>query len=93
MRFLSCVAFVTVPKAVRLESVTVARVECRARCRQYVVSLTEAEELGSREVEIESKKFLIEIKANDQGKFVKILEVGCPTVGGGGRWWCVCTQS
>ena len=37
---------------------------------------TETEELGSRELEIESKKFLIEIKANDQGKFVKILEVG-----------------
>ena len=36
----------------------------------------EAEELGSREVEIESKKFLIEVKANDQGRFVKILEVG-----------------
>lgn len=36
---------------------------------------TEAEELGSREVEIEAKRFLIEIKANDQGKFVKILEV------------------
>ena len=36
---------------------------------------TETEELGSRELEIESKKFLIEIKANDQGKFVKILEV------------------
>lgn len=38
-------------------------------------ALAEAEELGSKEVEIESKKFLIEVKANDQGKFVKILEV------------------
>ena len=39
---------------------------------------TEAEELGSREVEIESKKFVIEVKANDQGRFVKIMEVGGP---------------
>ena len=36
---------------------------------------TEAEELGSKEVEIESKKFLVEVKSNEQGKFVKILEV------------------
>lgn len=42
----------------------------------------EAEELVSREVQIESKKFLIEIKANDQGKFVKILEVGYIQLGG-----------
>ena len=34
-----------------------------------------AEELGSKELEIESKKFLVEVKVNDQGKFVKILEV------------------
>ena len=36
---------------------------------------TEAEELGSKELEIESKKFLVEVKSNEQGKFVKILEV------------------
>ena len=36
---------------------------------------TEAEELGSREVEIETKKFVIEVKSNDQGRFVKIVEV------------------
>ena len=35
----------------------------------------EAEELGSREIEIESKTFIIEVKSNDQGRFVKILEV------------------
>lgn len=35
----------------------------------------EAEELGSREIEIENKVFVIEVKANDQGHFVKILEV------------------
>lgn len=52
------------------------------------MSLAEAEELGSREVEIESKKFLIEIKANDQGKFVKILEVGYTSV-----WEVVCLHS
>ena len=34
----------------------------------------EAEELGSRTLEIENKKFIIEVKANDQGRFVKILE-------------------
>ena len=34
-----------------------------------------SEELGSKELEIESKKFLMEVKVNDQGKFVKILEV------------------
>lgn len=40
-----------------------------------VVLLAEAEELGSREIEIESKTFIIEVKSNDQGRFVKILEV------------------
>jgi len=35
----------------------------------------EAEELGSREIEIENKVFVIEVKANDQGHFVKILEM------------------
>lgn len=31
--------------------------------------------MGSREIEVENKKFVIEVKANDQGRFVKILEV------------------
>ena len=36
-------------------------------------------------MEIETKKFVIEVKANDQGRFVKILEVrrggSCPSHG------------
>ena len=40
-----------------------------------VALFAEAEELGSREIEIESKTFIIEVKSNDQGRFVKILEV------------------
>ena len=40
-----------------------------------LVLFAEAEELGSREIEIESKTFIIEVKSNDQGRFVKILEV------------------
>ena len=41
----------------------------------FLLTSTEAEELGSREIEIENKVFVIEVKANDQGHFVKILEV------------------
>lgn len=36
---------------------------------------TEAEELGSKELELGEKLITIEIKSNEQGKFVKILEV------------------
>lgn len=43
--------------------------------RVCVALFAEAEELGSREIEIESKTFIIEVKSNDQGRFVKILEV------------------
>lgn len=42
-------------------------------------SLAEAEELGSKELELEDKKILIEVKMNDQGKFVKIIEVRVTT--------------
>ena len=35
----------------------------------------EVEELGSKELELGDKTITIEIKANEQGKFVKILEV------------------
>ena len=35
----------------------------------------EAEELGSDELELEGKKIVIELKANDQGKFLKVLEI------------------
>ena len=36
---------------------------------------TEVEELGNKELELGDKTIIIEIKANEQGKFVKILEV------------------
>lgn len=36
---------------------------------------SEVEELGSKELELGDKSIIIEIKANEQGKFVKILEV------------------
>ena len=35
----------------------------------------EVEELGNKELELGDKTIIIEIKANEQGKFVKILEV------------------
>ena len=39
------------------------------------LSFSEVEELGSKELELGDKSIIIEIKANEQGKFVKILEV------------------
>ena len=36
----------------------------------------ESEELGTRELDLGEKKYYIDIKANDQGKFIKIVEVG-----------------
>ena len=36
---------------------------------------SEAEELGSRELDIGSKKIFIDLRLNDQGKFVRIVEV------------------
>ena len=38
-------------------------------------SATEVEELGAKELELGEKTVTIEIKSNEQGKFVKILEV------------------
>lgn len=40
-----------------------------------VLFLSEAEELGSRELDIGSKKIYIDLRLNDQGKFVRIVEV------------------
>ena len=34
----------------------------------------DTEDLGSREIDVENKKLLIEVKSNEQGKFVKITE-------------------
>ena len=44
--------------------------------RVFPLSLSaEVEELGNKELELGDKTIIIEIKANEQGKFVKILEV------------------
>lgn len=40
----------------------------------------EANTLETRELTFEEKKLVIEMKANDQGKFVKIMEVSCSGV-------------
>ena len=41
---------------------------------------SEAEELGSRELDIGSKKIFIDLRLNDQGKFVRIVEAStCPS--------------
>ena len=34
----------------------------------------ENEELETRELDLDTKKIIIEVKSNEQGKFVKILE-------------------
>ena len=34
----------------------------------------EAEEIASEELDLEGKKILIDLKSNDQGKFMKIIE-------------------
>lgn len=41
----------------------------------FPVVFPEAEELGSRELDIGSKKIFIDLRMNDQGKFVRIVEV------------------
>ena len=41
----------------------------------FVLFSSEAEELGSRELDIGSKKIYIDLRLNDQGKFVRIVEV------------------
>lgn len=35
---------------------------------------TEAEDIASEELDLEGKRIMIELKSNDQGKFVKIIE-------------------
>lgn len=42
--------------------------------RQQQQDYPEVEELGNKELELGDKTIIIEIKANEQGKFVKILE-------------------
>ena len=41
----------------------------------FVLFPSEAEELGSRELDIGNKKIYIDLRLNDQGKFVRIVEV------------------
>lgn len=38
-------------------------------------SVAESEEIGSEKLELEGKTITIELKSNDQGKFVKITEL------------------
>lgn len=42
---------------------------------RFVLFSSEAEELGSRELDIGNKKIYIDLRLNDQGKFVRIVEV------------------
>ena len=43
--------------------------------RGRVIFLALVEDLDSREIETESKKILISVKSNDQGRFFKLVEV------------------
>lgn len=43
--------------------------------RGWVIFVALVEDLDSREIETESKKILISVKSNDQGRFFKLVEV------------------
>lgn len=40
----------------------------------FTILCTEAEDIASEELELEGKKITIDLKSNDQGKFMKIIE-------------------